>query len=199
MAEATQPDQNLQRAKTRSIVLVIIGQGFQSLSIGGISLFLPRIREDMGLSYAQAGLLSSAAVLTYALMQIPAGYLADRLGPRRVFLTGALVSNLMAIAFGLIPWYWLMVANQAVVGVFRALAFIPGMVLMAGWFPPQRRATAIGLYVMGALGGSVAFALAGPPMEAAFNWRFPFVLLGSMGVVVSLLYLRSGREYPGHR
>ena len=48
------------------------------------------IRADLGLSFTQAGTLAAATNLTYALMQVPSGWLADRFTPRRLFLIGLL-------------------------------------------------------------------------------------------------------------
>lgn len=58
-----------------------------------IALFLPLIREDVDITFSQAGTLAAANTLVYALMQIPAGYLADRLGPKRLFIVGLLGTN----------------------------------------------------------------------------------------------------------
>src|SRR6266581_4720630 len=77
-----------------TVTLVVFCQGFNMLSLGGIALFLPLIREDLHMSFAQAGMLSAAATFTYALGQIPGGYLADRFGPKRIFFIGILGSTL---------------------------------------------------------------------------------------------------------
>jgi len=50
---------------------VVFCQGFNMLSLGGIALFLPLIREDPGMSFVQAGILSAAATFTYALGKNP--------------------------------------------------------------------------------------------------------------------------------
>jgi ACS family D-galactonate transporter-like MFS transporter len=51
----------------------VLCQSGQSLVYGGIALFLPLIREDLGLTFAQAGTLAAASSLVYAFMQIPSG------------------------------------------------------------------------------------------------------------------------------
>ena len=63
---------------------------FQAVPLAGLPLLLPLIRQDLGLSYVQAGSLASANLLVYALMQVPAGYLADRYAPRRLVAAGVL-------------------------------------------------------------------------------------------------------------
>src|SRR2546421_12817216 len=96
------------------------------LSLGGIALFLPLIREDLHMSFAQAGMLSAAATFTYALGQIPGGYLADRVGPERIFFIGILGSALLSLNFGVIPSYPAALANPIVSGAVRAPVFAPG-------------------------------------------------------------------------
>ena len=86
-------------------------------------------------------------------MQIPAGYLTDRFGPKRVFFMGALGTTTFVLVFGLVSLYWQALINQAFSGFFRALLFSPGLVLLPGWFGSKRKATAIGLYMMESFGG----------------------------------------------
>ena len=91
----------VKRDQVTTVSLVILCQGFQVLAIGGIALFLPIIREDLGLSFTQGGTLSAATILVYALMQIPAGYLTDRFGPKRLFFIGVLCTTILSFTFGL--------------------------------------------------------------------------------------------------
>lgn len=71
-----------------SIALIVLCQSSQALVTGGIALFLPLIRHDLGLSFAQGGTLAAASTFTYALMQIPVGVLADRVDTKKMFLVG---------------------------------------------------------------------------------------------------------------
>ncbi|NBR29839.1 MAG: MFS transporter [Betaproteobacteria bacterium] len=63
------------RDAATTVSLVFLCNCVNALSVGGIALFLPLIREDLHLSFTQAGMLSVAATATYALGQIPAGFL----------------------------------------------------------------------------------------------------------------------------
>src|SRR3972149_10210985 len=134
----------VERDRIITISLTVVCQSFQALSMGGISLLLPIIRKDLGLSFTQGGSLAAATTLVYALMQIPAGYLSDRFSPKRLFVVGILGSTILALTFGLVTNYGQALVNQALSGFFRALLFTPGMALLTGWFPSNRRATATG-------------------------------------------------------
>src|SRR5258705_4610070 len=160
--ESSSPASPLRRDAALTVSLVVFCQGFNMLSLGGIALFLPLIREDLGMTFAQAGMLSAAATFTSALGQIPGGYLGDRFGPKRVFFIGILGSTLLSLNFGMIQSYPAALANQIVSGAFRALIFAPGLTLVASWFPADRKATAMGGYVIGGGSGDILRSPLGP-------------------------------------
>jgi sugar phosphate permease len=186
----------VERDRIVTIVLTVVCQSFQALSMGGIALLLPVIRKDLGLSFTQGGSLAAATTLVYALMQMPAGYLSDRFSPKKLFSIGILGSTILALTFGLVANYWQALINQMLSGFFRSLLFTPGMALLTGWFPPNRRATAIGLYLIGGYSGSVIFNLVGPLLVARFDWRFSFISIASVGIVAILFLIRFGKDAP---
>ena len=96
--------------------------------------------------------------------------------------------------FGLIHSFAGAMANQVVTGVFRSLLFAPGLTLVASWFPPNRRATAMGLYVMGGFSGNILLSLVGPFMVNQYGWRLPFLLFSALGIAASFVYLFMGKE-----
>jgi nitrate/nitrite transporter NarK len=193
MSSVTSAAPNRRDAVT-TVSLVVFCQGFQALTVGGIALFLPLIREDLGMTFSQAGALSAATTFTYLLGQIPAGYLTDRFGPKRLFFIGILGSTLMSLNFGMIQSYPGAVANQLVSGVFRALLFAPGVTLIASWFPPDRKATAMGIFVIGGVSGNTFLSLIGPFLVGHYGWRPPFIAFALLGVAAAFAYLAFGRE-----
>lgn len=184
------------RHRVTTLSLVVLCQSFQALTIGGIALFLPLIRRDLHLTFAQGGTLAAASTLMYALMQIPAGYLADRFGARRLFIIG--LTGTMALSFylGTTTAYWQALLSQSFSGLFRALLFAPGMALITGWFPPERRATAMGLYLIGGFSGNLLLDIIGPLLVTRMDWRFPFLMFSTIGLVAALLLWRFGKDPP---
>ncbi len=186
----------IRRERITTVSLTVLCQSFQALSFGGLALFLPLIRKDLGLTFTQGGTLAAAATLVYAFMQIPAGYLSDRYSPKRLFIIGILGSTILALTLGLVSNYWQALANQAVSGFFRALLFTPGMALITGWFPKNRRATATGLYLIGGATGSLIFNLVGPLLVSWFGWRFAFITVTSIGIVAIFFLWKFGKDSP---
>ena len=171
-------------------------QSAQSLTYGGIALFLPLIREELGLTFTEAGSLAAASLAVYCVMQIPAGYLADRLATKGVFAVGVLGTNLLALVLGQLHLLTQMVATQAASGFFRALVFTPGLVLASGLFPPHRRATAMGLYVAGGFSSNVFLYALGPILVQPLGWRGLFSVFGGLGLLVLFAFWRYGPPEP---
>ncbi len=163
-------------------------QVFHVLTFGGVALLLPLIREDLQISFSQAGMLSAAVTLTYGLGQIPAGYLSDRFGAKRLFFIGLFGWSALSLTLGLVHSFWLAVLNQLAAGAFRALLFAPGLSLLAGWFPPERRATAISLYMVGGFAGTVVLSLIGPLLANSLGWRPTFIGLALLGIISALVF-----------
>ncbi len=196
MYQNMQDTPRMKRNRIVTISLITVCQGFQMIPLTGIALFLPLIRKDLGLSFTQGGTLSAVTILVYALMQIPAGYLTDRFGSKRLFFIGVLGTSILCFTFGLVSSYWQALANQILFGFFSALIFMPGLVLLTKWFPPDRRATAMGISLIGALWGSVVLSIVGPLLVTDFSWRFPFLSFAPAGIIASFVFLRFGEEPP---
>jgi len=182
--------------RVRTVSLVVFSQVVHWLTIASIPLLLPLIREDLGISFTQAGLLSVAATLAYGLMQIPAGFLADRFGPGRPYFFGLFGWSAMCIAFGMVHSYWLAMLMLLAAGAFRAMLFAPGLALLASWFPSERRATAMSLFMLGGFTGSILLALAGPFLAERYGWRAVFISFAVLGIGAALLYRAFARENP---
>jgi nitrate/nitrite transporter NarK len=191
------------RRRFSTVGLIVLGQSYQSLPFAGMALFLPLIRADLGLSFAQAGTLSAVSMLVYAAMQIPAGLLADRHDPRRLFTVGLLGTNLAAMLFAVVGDYHLLLLVQSASGVFRALIFTPGLLLIRAQFPGDRQATAMGLFVAAGFSSNILLNLLGPVLVGPLGWQLLFVLLGASGLVTAVAFHRVGagadRPPPGVR
>lgn len=195
-------NQNLQRTfegkdnRAVNIFLVMLCQSFQAVPLTGIPLFLPVIRSDLNLSFTQGGSLSAARIFVYALMQIPAGYLTDRYGLKKIFVAGVLGTAVLGLTFGLVTEYWHALLNQAATGFFNALLFVSALALLGRWFGAQRRATAMALSLTGISSGQLLMNTLGPSLAERFSWRFPFISFASIGILASVGYLWLGKESP---
>ena len=180
------------RYNARPIFFILLLQSFQTVSGAGIALLLPAIRHEFALTFTQGGTLAAANIFSYALLQLPAGYLADRYGLQRIFLIGALGTTVLLLTFGLAADYRYAVLNQTVAGIFHALLFQAGLALLANLFGSERRATAMGLSLVGIFSGQLLINSLGPALAQYSSWRFPFIAFGAVGIAAAAAYWRAG-------
>jgi MFS family permease len=127
-----------------------------------IAPLLPDYVDELGLSKAEAGILSAAYAAGTLLASLPAGLLASRAGPRRTVLAGLALLGLSSVVFGFGRDVVLLDAARFSQGVAGALIWSGALTWLITMTPPERRGSVIGT----ALGTAVAGALIGPALGA---------------------------------
>jgi MFS family permease len=155
--------------------------------------------QEFSLGAAALGNLAALYYYSYVAMQIPAGVLADRFGPRRILSAGAAVASLGTLLFALSPNYVGTSIGRLLIGASVGVAFVCMLKLASHWFAPSRFAMLSGLALCCGILGAVS---AGAPLRMlvdAYGWRhtltFSAVLTGVLGVVIWLVV----RDDPGER
>jgi len=138
---------------------------------------LPMIRSDFGLDYTQAGLVNSAFILAYGLGQLPAGWLADRVGSRILLTIGICGVALGGLFVGLSKTYMMMIVFLVVMGVMGGGYHPAAPPLISSSVDSKNLGRALGLH---AIGGSASYFLS-PLIAAAiasvWGWRGSFIVL----------------------
>ena len=156
---------------------------------------LPMIRSDFGLDYTQSGFVISAFILSYGIGQVPAGLLADRVGPRILITTGILGVALAGLLVGLSHTYIMMIAFLVLMGLLAGGYHPAAPPLISASVKPENLGRALGLHM---IGGGISFFLA--PLMAAWigatwGWRGPFIALAVPAAVVGIvLYVILGQR-----
>lgn len=159
-------------------------------------ILIEPIKAELGIGDTQVGLLSGLAFAAfYATLGIPVAMWADR-GNRRniIALALALWSGMTAIS-GLAQNFWQLLLARMGVGVGEAGGTPPATSMIADLYPPQERATALGIYTGGiGLGIMAGFALGGYVYEL-WGWRAAFFAAGIPGLILALI-VRFGIQEP---
>lgn len=170
-----------------------------------MSIAAPGIMREFSLTETEMGAVFTSFLLSYALMMIPGGGLADRFGPRRVLtamgLGAALFTGLTALGgrpglgslIGIVPAF---VAIRFGLGIFTAPLYPSCARANANWFPLSRRARVWGLVAAGAgLGGAVSpFLFA--RMAERFGWRWAFAQAAVATGALALVWAWYARDRP---
>src|SRR4249920_704955 len=101
----------------------------------------PELTASLGVSASSLGLLTSAYFVAFAAMQIPAGMLLDRYGPRRVEPVLLLVAGTGALAFGLADGEAGLLMARAAIGLGVAVCLMAPMKAIATWYSVERQAS----------------------------------------------------------
>lgn len=149
--------------------------------------FSPQIIKDLALSNAQYGFLVGAVwVLSFGVMAMFMGTLADRFSRTRVIAAGLLIWSLCTWASGHAQSFEQMVVARFFVASGEAALVPAAVALLAELFSERKRGTAMGLFFMGIpLGIGCSFLLAGS-FGATHGWRTTFYALGIIGVAIAL-------------
>jgi MFS family permease len=146
----------------RLLILASAMVFFDVVFFSAIAPLLPDYVADLGLSKAQAGVLSASYAAGTLVFSLPAGLLAARLGPRRTVIGGLLLLGGASVAFGFADEFLLLDAARFTQGAAGALIWSGALTWLITTSPPERRGSVIGT----ALGTAVAGALLGPALGA---------------------------------
>ncbi len=143
---------------------------------------------------AQLGALVSAVSVVIALGALPAALAVDRWSrARAIAVMGSMWSVATAVC-ALAPGYLALLAARIGVGVGQAGFGPAASALLGATYPPERRATVLGLFQGGAPLGVVTGSVVGSLVAAQFGWRSAFLVVALPGLVLALLALRL-RDY----
>ncbi|WP_086786619.1 spinster family MFS transporter [Crossiella equi] len=180
-----------QKAARRILVLLFLANLFNFFDRVMPAIVIEEIRRVFGLNDTQVGLMSSAFTVVYALAGLPLGRLADR-APRRVIIGWGLAfwSVLTAATAGALG-FWSLLLVRLGVGVGEASYAPAASSLIADLYPPNKRARATGIFMLGLpIGLTLAYFTVGGIAEAFGSWRAPFLLAAVPGLLLALAFFR---------
>lgn len=165
-----------------------------------LAILAPSIKEDLGLSDTQIGALSGVAFgIFYATLGIPIARLADRYSRVNIISICLAIWSAMTAVSGLATNFWQLLIARIGVGIGEAGGSPPSHSLLADYFEPNKRATALGIYALGIPVGILFGNLAGGWINEFFGWRNAFLVVGIPGVVLAIVMKLTVREPPrGH-
>ena len=176
------------RRNVRVLALVGSGHAVSHLYLLALPPLFPLLREDLDASYAALGFLVTVFNVATGAAQIPAGFLVDRFGARRLLLLGLGVMGVAMTALGFAPTYWLMLVLVALAGIGNSVFHPADYAILTASVDRGWLGRAFGIHTFA---GNVGFVLAPGTMialTALLGWRgalsaaglVAFVVLGAM-------------------
>jgi MFS family permease len=160
---------------------------------------LPAMKEGLSLTYTQMGWIGTGNSIGYLVFSFLGGYLATRIGPRKVISSFLVLVAVSLFLTGISDSFEFAVAMRTLTGAGSAGSNVPLMALASAWFAASRRGMATGILVSGS---SIALLLLGPLIPLilesfpGYGWRVSWYVLGGTTLLIALLNYLFLRNHP---
>lgn len=184
--------------RRRWIGWAAVGSGFGLFSFHRVSttVIADELMRAFAVTGTELGLLHASLFYIYALMQLPAGVLADRLGTRRIATAGTLVMGVGVLGFALAGSYAVSFASRAIMGLGGSVLYISALRYCANWYRSDEFASMTGLTsAMAGVGGMLATTPLAVAVAGA-GWRATMLAVGLFGVLVAAAIYGVVRDTP---
>lgn len=176
----------IKKIQTTAMLLLFFAAIINFLDRSSLSVANSTIREEMGLSGTEIGLLLSAFSLAYGIAQLPCGLLLDRKGPRIMLGVGMFVWSVFQTLSGMIHNFTQFIWVRIGLGIGEAPMNPCGVKVINDWFNIKHRGMPMGIFNSAS---TIGLAISPPILTAmmlAFGWRGMFITIGVLGIALSL-------------
>ncbi|WP_313459610.1 MFS transporter [Pseudomonas sp.] len=182
------------------MLLLFITVVINYLDRSNLSIAAPALTSELGIDPIHVGLVFSAFGWTYAAMQIPGGWLVDRVPPRILYSAALVLWSLATVMLGFVSSFIALFVLRMAVGALEAPAYPINSRVVTTWFPERERATAIGFYTSGQFVGLAFLTPVLAWLQHAFGWHMVFVATGAVGILWGVIWYavyREPRDFKG--
>lgn len=190
------PDETERPTKRRFLImgLLFVTVVINYLDRSNLSLVAPHLATQFQMTPVQMGLIFSAFGWSYVPLQIPGGWLADRIHPRLFYPATILLWSLATFSFGVSTGFAMLIALRLLVGFFEVPSFLMNNRIATTWFGERERATCVAVYTAGEYVG-LAFMI---PVLAwlltTFGWPSVFFVTGTVGAIWAIVFFLLYRD-----
>lgn len=188
------------RSRYLIMVMLFITVVINYLDRSNLSIAAPALKDEFGLDTVHEGLILSAFGWTYAAMQIPGGWLVDRVSPRVLYAAALILWSAATFFMGFAGSFVILFVLRLAVGALEAPAYPINNRVVTTWFPEKERATAIGFYTSGQFVGLAFLTPVLAWLQHHYGWHMVFVSTGLLGIVWGVLWYliyREPRQFRG--
>ncbi len=183
-------------SKARVSISISVSIFMAALNWYSFPVILPVLYKEWFLTSTEAGLIMAAPLIGQVLSLLFTGYLSDVFGGRRVFSVFSAITGLFSCLFAFTAQDFVSaVALRILAGIGFGGLYIPGIKIIASFFPREERGSAIGFYTSFLLASNVCSYYVSGPLTVAGGWRRVVLWTSIWAFPASLIsYLFIGEE-----
>jgi MFS transporter, ACS family, D-galactonate transporter len=193
-ASALATTSHLSPELSRLAVLLALSIFINYIDRGNLAIAAPLIKDDLGLSYSQLGILLSSFFYTYALFQIVSGWLVDRFPVNWVLALGILLWSSATFGTGLVSGFKSLLVMRLILGIGESVAYPSYSKIISRHFSESQRGRANSFISAGQASGPAVGTLLGGMLLAHAGWRIFFIVFGVASSLWLLPWLRFLRK-----
>ncbi|RQR26840.1 MFS transporter [Burkholderia sp. Bp9143] len=176
------------------LALLFVTVVINYLDRSNLSIAAPALFKELNIDPVRAGLVFSAFGWTYALMQIPGGWLVDKVSPRVLYAGALALWSAATLLLGFAGSFVGLIVLRLAVGALEAPAYPINNRVVTTWFPTRERASAIGGYTSGQFVGLAFLTPVLAWLQVHLGWHMVFVATGLAGIVWAAIWYAVYRE-----
>ncbi len=177
----------------REVWLLVAANVVVALGYGVVAPVLPQYARHFGVSISAATFIITAFAMMRLVSAPPAGLLVQRLGERRVYISGLVIVALSTGACAFAETYWQLLLFRSLGGLGSAMFTVSSLGLMIRISPPDARGRVAGLFSSGFLVGSVGGPVLGS-LTVGLGLAAPFIIYGAALLVAATVVFVSLRN-----
>jgi sugar phosphate permease len=154
------------------------------------------LSNELRFSSVQISNIASLTLYAYAFMQIPAGLLVDKYGPRKVSSVGIIIASIGSILFGLINSVGLAYISRVMVGAGTSVILLSVFKVQGNWFKQEEFASTTAKFSFIGNLGSVLATFPLVYLTEFMGWRNSFLLIGAIGILIGITIFIVVRDTP---
>jgi EmrB/QacA subfamily drug resistance transporter len=187
------------RPSQERVVLVTYAIGLYMTIVDNTIIYtaLPSLARDFHTSLASAQWVTLSYLIMLAVMIPASGWIGDRFGSRRTFLSALALFTVASALCGVSGSLPELIVFRVIQGVGGGLIIPVGQAMLFRTFPPERRARAVGMLVLGTSLGPAVGPVLGGVLTTFLSWRWCFfvnVPFGTAALIIGVLFLAEHRE-----
>jgi MFS family permease len=175
------------------------------LSILSMITFLDRIAlssasesvmNDLHLNTIQWGWILGMFTIAYGLFEVPTGWLGDKLGGKKILIRVVLWWSFFTILTGFSTGFVMLLVIRFLFGIGEAGAYPNTSIILSKWFPVVERGRAQAIIWGASRIGAALTPFVVLPLQQLYNWRMPFYVLGTVGIIWVAFWIYWHKEEP---
>ncbi|CAB3764493.1 glucarate transporter [Burkholderia sp. MSh2] len=182
------------RKRLLILALLFVTVVINYLDRSNLSIAAPALFKELNIDPVRAGLVFSAFGWTYALMQIPGGWLVDKVSPRVLYAGALALWSAATLLLGFAGSFVGLIVLRLAVGALEAPAYPINNRVVTTWFPTRERASAIGGYTSGQFVGLAFLTPVLAWLQVHLGWHMVFVATGLAGIAWAAIWYAVYRE-----